>query len=74
MSGEPTMETDPGDQQAGAVKLFATELRKWWSFDNAQQHTHSWHTREDFIANQLPALVAYLLPERPDVDPEHFVE
>jgi len=25
------------------------ELRKYWSFNNGQQHTHSWHTHEDFI-------------------------
>jgi hypothetical protein len=25
-------------------------LRKWWSFGSKQQHTHSWHTREDFLA------------------------
>lgn len=24
-------------------------LRNWWSFDEAQQHTHSWHSREDYI-------------------------
>lgn len=25
------------------------ELRKWWSFDNHQIHTHSYHSREDYI-------------------------
>lgn len=38
--------------------LFAAELRKWWSFDDGQVHTHSWHTREDFIEKELPALLA----------------
>ncbi len=40
------------------VKAFAEELRKWWSFDERQQHTHSWHSREDFIALELPKLLA----------------
>lgn len=37
---------------------FVNELRKWWSFDDRQQHTHSWHSREDFIENVLPKLLA----------------
>lgn len=37
---------------------FADELRKWWSFDDGQMHTHSWHSREDFIAKRLPELLA----------------
>lgn len=37
---------------------FANELRKWWSFDDHQRHTHSWHSREDFIGNKLPSLAA----------------
>lgn len=37
---------------------FAEELRKYWAFDDNQQHTHSWHTREDFIAQNLPKLLA----------------
>lgn len=36
---------------------FATELRKWWSFDDGQMHTHSWHSREDFIKDKLPQLL-----------------
>jgi hypothetical protein len=24
-------------------------IRNWWSFDDKQQHTHSYHSREDFI-------------------------
>ena len=36
---------------------FADVLRKWWSFDSHQQHTHSWHTREDFIERELPKLL-----------------
>lgn len=35
----------------------ATELRKWWSFDSGQQHTHTWHSREDFIDDVLPKLL-----------------
>ena len=38
-------------------KSFADELRKWWSFDDGQQHTHSWHTREDFIEKKLADLL-----------------
>jgi hypothetical protein len=36
---------------------FAEELRKWWSFDDRQQHTHSWHDRENFIEKKLPELL-----------------
>jgi len=36
---------------------FADELRKWWSFDDHQIHTHSWHSREDFIEQILPKLL-----------------
>ena len=25
------------------------ELREWWSFDSHQFHTHSYHSREDYI-------------------------
>lgn len=39
------------------VDTFANELRKWWSFDDGQQHTHSWHSREDFIKDKLPSLI-----------------
>lgn len=37
---------------------FAEELRKWWSFGDMQQHTHSWHSREDFIEKKLPELLS----------------
>jgi hypothetical protein len=47
------------DAQARVSRdVFAQELRKWWSFDNGQQHTHSWHSREDFIEKRLPALLS----------------
>lgn len=39
------------------VAAFANELRKWWSFDDRQFHTHSWHAREDFIKDRLPDLL-----------------
>lgn len=39
-------------------KAFADELRKWWSFDDGQMHTHSWHDRENFIERKLPSLLA----------------
>ncbi len=52
------------DEYVGEVRMaetwtaeFAKELRKWWSFDGDQQHTHSWHNREDFIDTVLPKLL-----------------
>lgn len=27
------------------------KLREWWSFDSGQQHTHTWHDREEFVEN-----------------------
>lgn len=37
-----------------ACVLVHTEMRRsiraWWSFGDGQNHTHSWHTREDFIS------------------------
>lgn len=36
---------------------FADVLRQWWRFDDCQQHTHSWHDREDFIEKRLPGLL-----------------
>ena len=42
---------------------FAAELRKWWSFDDRQVHTHTWHSREDFIEKQLPALLVAVSQE-----------
>lgn len=44
------------------AKSFAVELRKWWSFDDRQMHTHSWHSREDFIAKKLPELLRGAVP------------
>jgi len=46
-------------QNAGRVAAdqFAEVLREWWAFDDRQQHTHSWHTREDFIRDELPKLL-----------------
>lgn len=46
-----------GEMVAQYQRLFATELRKWWSFDNGQNHTHSYHSREDFIRDKLPELI-----------------
>ena len=47
--------TAPTNEELAA---FAAELRKWWSFDDHQFHTHTWHTREDFIKDELPKLLA----------------
>lgn len=44
-------------------RQFAEELRKWWSFDDRQVHTHSWHSRENFIENELPKLLARVREE-----------
>ena len=27
--------------------------RNYWRFDHSQQHTHSWHDREDFLRDHL---------------------
>ena len=43
------------------IEAFAAELRKWWSFDSGQHHTHSWHSREDFIDRELPKLLTAAL-------------
>jgi hypothetical protein len=48
---------DPAIRRKARVDAFAAELRKWWSFDDRQHHTHSWHSREDFIATKLPELL-----------------
>ena len=44
------------------VDTFANELRKWWSFDDGQMHTHSWHSREDFIKIKLPGMLSAVVP------------
>lgn len=46
---------------------FAEELRKWWSFDDRQRHSHSWHSREDFIQKKLPDLLAANRDDRVDL-------
>lgn len=35
----------------GLLGVLPTELRYYWSFDNGQRHTHTWHDREDYIDN-----------------------
>ncbi len=56
------------------VAEFADELRKWWSFDDGQRHTHSWHSREDFIEEKLPELLrrAVELRHRGRAKPNHY--
>jgi hypothetical protein len=49
-----------------AADQFAEILREHWSFDARQQHTHSWHSREDFIQDELPKLLAINIHERTD--------
>lgn len=39
---------------------FSEVLRRHWSFNDGQMHTHSWHDREDFIRDILPGLLAAL--------------
>lgn len=48
----------PASGPSDSVRHFAEVLRKWWSFDDNQQHTHSWHSREDFIKRELPKFLA----------------
>jgi hypothetical protein len=43
------------DEQ-GEMARFVARLRSYWSFDEAQQHTHSWHDRENFI-ERLPEML-----------------
>ena len=33
-------------------------IRNYWRFDHGQQHTHTWHDREDFIRHHLVPLAA----------------
>ena len=40
------------------IAMLTDQLRKYWSFSQSQQHTHSWHDREDFITKRLPELLA----------------
>lgn len=32
-----------------AIGWHRENIRRFWSFDDKQWHTHSWHSREDFI-------------------------
>lgn len=32
-----------------ALEDLIAELDTHWSFDNGQQHTHSWHDKQDFL-------------------------
>lgn len=43
----------PRSQEEERLAKFAEELRKWRSFDDQQQHKHSYHDREDFIEKRL---------------------
>lgn len=40
-----------------ALTPFRKQIREWWSFNSAQRHTHSWHTREDFL-KRLPEILS----------------
>ena len=40
-----------------APKQFRERLLKFWTFDENQRHTHSWHTRTDFAFKELPILI-----------------
>lgn len=37
---------------------FLTDLDWCWSFDNSQQHTHSWHDKQDFMERARKALAS----------------
>jgi hypothetical protein len=48
----PTSDAPIAEQAAagsGRLMELLTELDQWWRFDNAQQHTHSWHDKQDFL-------------------------
>lgn len=52
MTCDPAKIVDLMREAAGVVaahRAARNEIRDWWGFDNQQQHTHSWHEREDFI-------------------------
>lgn len=36
-------------QQEVSVEEIIEKLDKYWSFDDNQQHTHTWHTKQDFM-------------------------
>lgn len=42
------------------------ELREWWSFDQHQFHTHSYHSREDYIDRLRKRINAALHPTNND--------
>lgn len=44
--------SSPGCSEAR--QRFAEMLRIWWSFNDGQRHSHTWHSREDFIEKVLP--------------------
>lgn len=37
------------DEAVSLLEWIEPTLRLVWSFDNDQRHTHTWHSREDFI-------------------------
>ncbi len=57
-------EEDHAKRIDAMCRRFARELREWWSFNDQQIHTHTWHTREDFIEKMLPKLVAEAMNSR----------
>lgn len=56
MRVEPLLNKSPDPHSI--VERLKTELLKWWSFDDYQRHTHTWHTRTDFIFTELPKILA----------------
>ena len=43
-------------------------IRNYWRFDHGQQHTHTWHDREDFIRDHLVPLAARIRELEADRD------
>lgn len=37
------------EQSRNRLSKLVIDLDEYWSFDNAQQHTHSWHDKQDFM-------------------------
>lgn len=59
---------------SGDVREFANVLRCYWRFDSGQQHTHSWHDREDFIRDRLPAMLDALVQRKVEEERERCAE
>jgi uncharacterized Zn finger protein (UPF0148 family) len=46
---EEAAAADEARQRVAELEAFIEKVDAAWSFDNYQQHTHSWHTKEDLF-------------------------